>query len=293
MEILDLILETENHQILQPVESSVYVLYASNLSAMQLRLFGRTRRLFCSSVSGLEEEVAAGFSSEVGIQKRRWPLDPYGIEIRTAKARRLGISTSTHKLNLVARLVRGMPVNEAYRQLAGSKKYHSAHVSRTIEAAVTNAKYFGLNVDRLIVQRAFVGKGRYIKSIRPHSKGRFGIEHKKYAHLTVILQELDEEQWECKVAPQYVHLQYRKELSNRTYNIEGWTVESDLDNAFFNTRETVKGLKVALGRPWITQSDFKAVKLRTDAKEDDVPVKNVDAEADATQASVDVDKQNA
>lgn len=218
-----------------------------------MRLFGVVRRRLCSSTGGLED--VAEQSARAGLrgvtQARVWPKDEYGQEYRTAKARKLGISTSPHKLNLVARLIRRMPVKEALRQLAGTRKFHREHVALTVEAAVTNAKAFGLREDRLVVERAFVGKGRYLKKIRPwHGKGRFGIEEKKYAHLTIILRELDEELWEAKVLSKYEHLQWRREKNEKKFELKDVEVGSELDKAFFKTRRDVVGLAGALGRPW-------------------------------------------
>jgi len=36
---------------------------------------------------------------------------------------------------------------------------------------------------------SFVGKGRYVKKIRIHARGRFGIEKKKYCHYFLVLKE--------------------------------------------------------------------------------------------------------
>lgn len=226
-----------------------------------MRVLGGSGRRLCSSLSGLEEEVAE-LGARKAAQVRRWPLDEYGQEVRTAKARRLGLTTSPHKLNLVARLVRGMPLEEAYRQLSGSKKWHSTDVANTIQAAAANALAFGLREERLVVSEAFVGKGSYKKQFRPHGKGKWGVEEKKYAHLTVIVQELDEEQWEHQVAPRYVHVQHRQKPSERVYDIEGWTVVSDLDRAFNTTRDSVLGLKAALGKPFLKRHDRLAITER-------------------------------
>lgn len=214
-----------------------------------MSLFSVLRRRLCSSVSGLEE--AAADLSTGAKQTRKWALDRFGGEMRTAKARRLGITTSPHKLNLVARLVRGMPIEEAQRQLVGCRKLHSTHVADCIHTAVVNARAFGLREDRLVVEEAYVGKGKYLKKVRPwHGKGRYGIEEKKYAHLTVILRELNDEQWEQQVLPQYINLQYRSDHKRRKkvdkFNIEGWTTVSNLDIAFRDTRDRVQGLKDAL-----------------------------------------------
>lgn len=181
----------------------------------------------------------------------KWPLDPRGEEIRTAKARRLGIHVAPRKLNLVAKLVRNLRVEEARRQLAGCKKKTAPVAMATINAAVTNARAFNLREDRLVISHAFVGKGKYLKRIRPwHGKGRFGIEDRKYAHLTIILRELDEELWEATVLPQYIHFRRgRNSNDDRLHAIHSssnvsWV--SDVDSSYEKTKEAVKGLKIAL-----------------------------------------------
>lgn len=213
-------------------------------------------RSLCSSLSrGLQTEAALELN-EAGIARkpRPWPLDNRGEEIRTAKARRLGISTSPHKLNIVAKLVRGMTINEAERQMVGCRKKHSEHVWKTIAAAVTNARHAGLREDRLVVSHAFVGKGKYLRKIRPwHGKGRYGIEHKKYAHLTVFVRELDEELWEAAVMPKYIHLGYRHgendpdhDRNHPIHKSDRVSWHSQLDVSMRATRDNIQGLRALL-----------------------------------------------
>ncbi|CAN8071450.1 unnamed protein product [Agarophyton chilense] len=183
--------------------------------------------------------------------KRVWPQDLRGMEIKTAKARRLGINTSPHKLNLVAKLVRNLRIEEARRQLTGCKKKTAPYVAATIQAAVKNATTFGMREDRLVVDEAFVGKGRYLRRIRPwHGKGRWGLEHKKYAHLTVKVRELDEELWEARVMSKYFHIKRgngRPDDENHPIHSSSkvsWV--SDLDDSFRKTKERITGLKALI-----------------------------------------------
>lgn len=180
-----------------------------------------------------------------------WPKDARGEAMRTAKARRLGINVSPRKLNLVARLVRGMSVEHAHRQLAGCTKKTAPIVAQVLDAAVTNAKAYGLKLDRLVVNEAFVGKGHYLKRVRPwHGKGRFGIEHKKYSHLTVIVRECDEELWELKVLPQYVHMRRggdgQHDASHPIHKSETVSWVSDIDKGIAQAHKSIEGLKNAL-----------------------------------------------
>jgi ribosomal protein L22 len=192
-------------------------------------------------------------SKRTATQRRTWPLGVDGKPVRTATARRLGITTSPHKLNLVARVVRGLSVTEAERQLAGVVKKHAKEVGEVIGAAIINAKSFGMDTERLIVSRAYVGKGKYLKRIRPwHGKGRHGVHHKHYAHLSIEVQELSNEQWEAKVLPQYVHMQFRPDNKGPAGRdvpenlVKPWLVRSQLDVSYLATMNRAKELKASL-----------------------------------------------
>ena len=184
--------------------------------------------------------------------ERQWPLDPRGEQIKRAKARRLGINISHRKLNLVAKLIRRMSVPEARRQLSCLNKKAAPIINKTLHAAVVNARAFGLNEARLIVDEAYVGKGCYLRRIRPwHGKGRYGIEHKKYAHLTVIVRELDEELWEATILPKYIHRRRTTSirLSDEHHPIHSsdkvsWV--SDLDSSYRKTAQSVAAMRAAL-----------------------------------------------
>jgi ribosomal protein L22 len=218
-------------------------------ATLQDSVFVHPERGLATLVSEIPDPHASIRASAT--QRRRWPRGVDGEPIRTANAKRLGISTSPHKLNLVARLVRGLSVDEAQRQLMGTVKKHRTEVADAIRTAVTNARSFGMVEDRLIVSRAYVNKGKYLKRLRPwHGKGRFGIEHKKYTHLCVEVQELNDEQWESRVMPQYVHMKYRpdsdkpRKLPKRI--VAPWTVRSQLDLSLEETKRRSEAVRALL-----------------------------------------------
>lgn len=185
-------------------------------------------------------------------QKRRWPTGIDGLPIKTAKARKLGISTSQWKLNLLARLVRGVAVEEAVRRMAGTRKKHRDEIVQTVKAAIVNAKSYGMDLDRLIVSQAYVTKGRYLKKIRPwHGKGRYGIERKRYCHLTIEIRELNDEEWDAKVMPQYIHLGYKLPNASKERDVpkdlvKPWLIRSQLDDSLISTKRNVDGLRSVL-----------------------------------------------
>lgn len=195
--------------------------------------------------------ISPGTFGSLAHVPRKWELDPRGEPIKVAKGRRLGINISHRKLNLVAKLVRGLPIEEAYRQLAVCNKKSAPIVAATIATAVKNAQAFAFRKDRLVVDRAFVGKGCYLVRIRPwHGKGRYGVEHKKYAHLTIIVREFDDELWETKVMPHHFPISISSNsLDDDKHPIHksdrvSWV--SDMDKGLASLNQSIAGLKIAL-----------------------------------------------
>ena len=105
-----------------------------------------------------------------------------------AVARRL--RTSSRKLNLVGQLIRGLPVEKALTQLSFSPRRISREVKRVLESAIANAENnHNLDVDRLVVAEAYVGKSLIMKRFRPRARGRMGRISKPFSRITVVVRE--------------------------------------------------------------------------------------------------------
>ncbi|CDS02609.1 hypothetical protein LRAMOSA00014 [Lichtheimia ramosa] len=98
------------------------------------------------------------------------------------------MKTSPRKLNMLARQIRNMPVDEAIKQMEFSPKRTAKKIMHNLAFARKNAKD-QLGMKNLVVAQAWVGKGRYIKRIRPHGRGQFGIMHHPEAHIKFLLKE--------------------------------------------------------------------------------------------------------
>ncbi|CAL9043340.1 uncharacterized protein LOC135648909 [Musa acuminata AAA Group] len=110
------------------------------------------------------------------------------------------IRQSPKKVNLVAKLVRGMRVEDALLQLQVTVKRAAKTVYQVIHSARANAAHnHGLDPDRLLVDEAFVGKGVHLKRISYHAKGRSGIMVRPKCRLTVVVRETTPEE-EAKIA---------------------------------------------------------------------------------------------
>jgi large subunit ribosomal protein L22 len=107
-----------------------------------------------------------------------------------AKAYSSAIRTSPQKLNLVAQSIRGLNAAAALAQLTFSKRRVAIDVKKVLQSAIANAENnHQLDVDRLVVAEAFVGKGLVMKRFSPRARGRAGKIIKPFSNLTVIVRE--------------------------------------------------------------------------------------------------------
>jgi large subunit ribosomal protein L22 len=104
------------------------------------------------------------------------------------------VRVSPQKLNLVAAMIRGKPVDTALAMLTFSKKRISDDVKKTLQSAVANAENnHGLDVDALVVAEAYVGKNMVLKRGRPRARGRYGKIMKPFSQLTITVRQVEEQ----------------------------------------------------------------------------------------------------
>ena len=100
---------------------------------------------------------------------------------------------SPQKLNLVAQSIRGLSAETALAELQFSNKRIAKDVKKVLEAAIANAENnYDLDVDRLVVKEAFVGKAFVMKRWRPRARGRIGKLLKPWANLKIVVREVEE-----------------------------------------------------------------------------------------------------
>ena len=103
------------------------------------------------------------------------------------------LRTSPQKLNLVAEQIRGKDCEKALADLSFSKRRIAGAVKKVLESAIANAENnHQLDVDRLYVSEAFVGKSVVMKRWRPRARGRVGRIVKPFSNLRVIVREREE-----------------------------------------------------------------------------------------------------
>src|SRR6201982_3484295 len=105
-----------------------------------------------------------------------------------------GMRTSPRKLNLVAQTIRGKTASAALAELAFSRRRIARDVRKVLQAAIANAENnHQLDVDRLFVKEATVGRAFVLRRFHTRGRGRSARVEKMFAHLTVIVRESGEE----------------------------------------------------------------------------------------------------
>ena len=101
---------------------------------------------------------------------------------------------SPQKLNLVLGMIRRKKADVAISKLQFSKKRISKDVEKALKSVISNAENnHSLDIDKLYVKEAFVGKGIVMKRFHARARGRGARILKPFSHLTIILSEETEE----------------------------------------------------------------------------------------------------
>ncbi|GMH40200.1 hypothetical protein BSKO_08104 [Bryopsis sp. KO-2023] len=112
------------------------------------------------------------------------------VPLRSAHAVRRHVKISPKKLNLVAKVVRRLHVEDAVSQCDALPKKAARIVRSTISSACRNAvNNFKMNFGLLHIDECFVTQGQSLKRVWIHGRGRAGIRKRYYSHLTVVVKE--------------------------------------------------------------------------------------------------------
>lgn len=102
------------------------------------------------------------------------------------------LRTSPQKLNLVAQTIRGKKAGRALIDLEFSKRRIAADVRKALQSAIANAENnHGLDVDRLVISQATVGKTLTMKRFQARARGRASRIEKKFSNLTIVVKEVE------------------------------------------------------------------------------------------------------
>ncbi|MGF1632004.1 MAG: 50S ribosomal protein L22 [Kiloniellaceae bacterium] len=121
------------------------------------------------------------------------PKHPGSLAETEARSVLRNLRTSPQKLNLVAQSIRGKSAEAALAELTFSKRRIAVDVKKALQSAIANAENnHQLDVDRLYVAEASVGKSFVMKRFRARARGRAGKIVKPWSRLTVVVREREE-----------------------------------------------------------------------------------------------------
>ena len=103
------------------------------------------------------------------------------------------LRTSPQKLNLVAESIRGKDCEAALAELQFSRRRIAGEVRKLLESAIANAENnHQLNIDRLYVVEATIGKDILMKRWRARARGRVGRIVKPFSNMRLVVREREE-----------------------------------------------------------------------------------------------------
>jgi large subunit ribosomal protein L22 len=103
------------------------------------------------------------------------------------------LRVSPRKLNLVAGLIRNVPASQAVATLTFSKRRIAHQVRKALESAIANAENnHQLDVDRLVVTRAEVGRSIVMRRFHARGRGKASRVEKWFSHLKIVVAEREQ-----------------------------------------------------------------------------------------------------
>jgi large subunit ribosomal protein L22 len=122
------------------------------------------------------------------------PKYPRALADTEAQAILSNLRVSPRKLNLVAQLIRNRTAADAVATLTFSKRRIAQDVRKVLESAIANAENnHQLDVDRLVVSRAEVGRSMVMRRFHARGRGRSSRVEKWFSHLKIVVAERAQE----------------------------------------------------------------------------------------------------
>ena len=109
------------------------------------------------------------------------------------------VRISPTKLSLLVNSIVNMKASSAINQLQFSSKRISRVILKVLNAAIANAENNKqLDIDKLFVKEAYVGKSLRMKRWRPRAKGRAASIIKPFSKVTIVVEERTKTKKEIK-----------------------------------------------------------------------------------------------
>jgi large subunit ribosomal protein L22 len=108
-----------------------------------------------------------------------------------ARAEARYVRVSPQKARLVVDLIRGRKAGDALNILRSTNKRIAPSVEKVLRSAIANAqnRSADVDVDKLVVQEAYVNEGPRAKRVRPAPMGRAYRYQRRVSHIAVTVAE--------------------------------------------------------------------------------------------------------
>ncbi|RMF97657.1 MAG: 50S ribosomal protein L22 [Candidatus Schekmanbacteria bacterium] len=123
-------------------------------------------------------------------KKKKTIRDEINAEVKARFVR-----VAPRKARLVADMIRGKMVNDAFSILEFSPQKSAEIIKKLIKSGVANimnnaeTKKIDIDPDKLYIKETFVNEGPDMKRLNPRAFGRADIVRKRSSHITVVLGE--------------------------------------------------------------------------------------------------------
>jgi large subunit ribosomal protein L22 len=108
-----------------------------------------------------------------------------------ARAEARYVRVSPQKARLVVDLIRGRKAGDALNILRSTNKRIAPSIEKVLRSAIANAqnRSADVDVDKLVVQEAYVNEGPRAKRVRPAPMGRAYRYQRRVSHIAVTVAE--------------------------------------------------------------------------------------------------------
>jgi large subunit ribosomal protein L22 len=118
------------------------------------------------------------------------PTAPRRVSESEALSRSTAMRVTPYKLNLVAELIRNKTADEALAALTFCRRRCAGDVKKVLQSAIANAENnHSLDVDKLVVKQATVGRALLMKRFMARGRGRSSRIEKFFSNLTIVVGE--------------------------------------------------------------------------------------------------------
>jgi large subunit ribosomal protein L22 len=108
----------------------------------------------------------------------------------TAMAKLKALRSSPQKANLVLQMIRGKKVDQALLELGTCEKRTAYDIKKVLMSAIANAENnHGLDIDKLVISEAIVGKAFVMKRWRARARGRAAKIMKPFSNIRITVKE--------------------------------------------------------------------------------------------------------